>query len=69
MTNNDILRRIRYVFDFGDSTMISIFALADRTVTRAESDSMATIHASMPPDRCDYSPRSAPRPRPASSRS
>jgi len=36
MTNNDILRRIRYVFDFNDDKMISIFALADCKVTRAE---------------------------------
>ena len=36
MTNNDILRRIRYVFDFDDSKMISIFALVDHEVTRAE---------------------------------
>jgi uncharacterized protein YehS (DUF1456 family) len=36
MTNNDILRRIRYVFDYGDEKMISIFGLADRVVTRAE---------------------------------
>ena len=34
MTNNDILRRIRYVFDFNDRTMIAIFALAEREVTR-----------------------------------
>ncbi len=36
MNNNDILRRIRYVFDFGDTEMIAIFAHADRVVTRAE---------------------------------
>jgi uncharacterized protein YehS (DUF1456 family) len=29
MTNNDILRRVRYVFDFNDSKMMSIFNLAD----------------------------------------
>ncbi|MCK9174855.1 MAG: DUF1456 family protein [Desulforhopalus sp.] len=34
MTNNDILRRIRYIFDIDDSTMISIFGLADYQVTR-----------------------------------
>ena len=32
MTNNDILRRIRFIFDYGDSKMLSIFALADLTV-------------------------------------
>ena len=36
MTNNDILRRIRYIFDFSDSKMIAIFELADYEVTRAE---------------------------------
>jgi uncharacterized protein YehS (DUF1456 family) len=34
MTNNDILRRIRYVFDFNDAKMIAIFALADLNVRR-----------------------------------
>ena len=36
MTNNDILRRIRYVFDFNDTKMIAIFALADYKVTREQ---------------------------------
>jgi len=36
MTNNDILKRIRYIFDFSDDKMISIFALAQKEVTRAE---------------------------------
>ena len=36
MLNNDILRRIRYIFNLDDSTMIKIFALADHKVTRAE---------------------------------
>ena len=36
MTNNDVLRRIRYTFNFDDSKMIAIFALADLEVTRAE---------------------------------
>jgi len=35
MNNNDILRRIRYIFDFDDSKMIAIFSLADHKVTRA----------------------------------
>lgn len=34
MNNNDILRRIRYIFDFSDTKMIAIFALADRPVSR-----------------------------------
>jgi uncharacterized protein YehS (DUF1456 family) len=36
LPNNDILRRIRYVFDFDDSKMIGIFGLGGQTVTRAE---------------------------------
>ncbi|MDC1298892.1 DUF1456 family protein [Pseudomonadales bacterium] len=34
MTNNDILRRIRYAFDFSDTEMMAFFAAADLTVTR-----------------------------------
>lgn len=36
MTNNDILRRLRYTFDFNDSKMIKLFGLADHQVTRAQ---------------------------------
>ncbi|PCJ51095.1 MAG: hypothetical protein COA74_01135 [Gammaproteobacteria bacterium] len=36
MNNNDILRRIRYIFDFNDKKVISIFAAADLEVTREE---------------------------------
>ncbi|MCK5718930.1 MAG: DUF1456 family protein [Thiomargarita sp.] len=36
MTNNDVLRRIRYIFDFNDSKMIAIFGLADHQVTREQ---------------------------------
>ncbi len=36
MTHNDILRRIRYVFDFSDDKMIALFALADSEVTREQ---------------------------------
>lgn len=36
MTNNDILRRIRYLFDFNDTKMITIFGLADHEVTREQ---------------------------------
>jgi len=34
MTNNDILRRIRYILDFDDAKMIEIFAMADIKVRR-----------------------------------
>jgi len=33
---NDILRRIRYAFDFDDSKMIALFGSADYQVTRAQ---------------------------------
>ncbi|MDY0212537.1 MAG: DUF1456 family protein [Desulfuromonadaceae bacterium] len=36
MTNNDILRRIRYTFDLKDSTMLEIFSLADYKVTEEQ---------------------------------
>jgi len=36
MSNNDILRTLRYTFDFKDSEMIEIFALAGREVNRSE---------------------------------
>jgi len=36
VTNNDILRRIRYIFDFSDPKMMEIFALADHQVTREQ---------------------------------
>jgi len=34
MTNNDIFRRIRYIFDFSDQEVIHIFAQADCEVER-----------------------------------
>lgn len=36
MTNNDILRRLRYTFDFNDSKMMSIFELAGHSASREE---------------------------------
>lgn len=36
MNNNDVLKRIRYTFDYGDDQMIEIFALGNMEVTRAE---------------------------------
>lgn len=36
MDNNDILRRLRYTFDFSDSQMIKLFELAGVEVSRAE---------------------------------
>ncbi len=34
MTNNDVLRSIRYTFDISDSEMINIFSLAEHKVDR-----------------------------------
>ncbi|TAA47767.1 DUF1456 family protein [Corallincola spongiicola] len=36
MTNNDILRRLRYTFELNDSKMIKIFQLAELQVSRAQ---------------------------------
>lgn len=36
MTNNDVLRRVRYILDLNDTKMIAIFNQADYSVTRAE---------------------------------
>ena len=36
MTNNDVLRRLRYTFGYTDSKMISFFKLGNKDVSRAE---------------------------------
>jgi len=36
LDNNDVLRRTRFVFDFNDTKMISLFGLADLQVTREQ---------------------------------
>jgi len=36
MKNNDVLRRVRYTFNFDDSKMITLFGLAGLEVTRAQ---------------------------------
>ncbi len=36
MTNNDILRRIRYTFDYHESKMVAIFGLADYEVSQEQ---------------------------------
>lgn len=35
MTNNDIIRRLRYLFNYNDDKMVSLFKLADYDVERA----------------------------------
>lgn len=36
MINNDILRRVRYIFDYNDTKMIALFGLANHKVTREQ---------------------------------
>jgi uncharacterized protein YehS (DUF1456 family) len=36
MTNNDVFRRVRYIFDFDDDKMIALFALADQEVSKEQ---------------------------------
>ncbi len=36
MTNNDILRRIRYIFDFNDEKMMALFRSANHRATREQ---------------------------------
>ncbi|MFT5636498.1 MAG: hypothetical protein ACI89T_001966 [Cognaticolwellia sp.] len=36
LTNNDVLRRLRYTFNFNDQKVIAIFAAGDLTVTREQ---------------------------------
>lgn len=36
MTNNDVLRRIRFIFDFNDAKMMSLFGLTGHQVTREQ---------------------------------
>ena len=36
MKNNEVLRSLRYIFDFSDAKMVSIFALAGHQVTRLQ---------------------------------
>lgn len=36
MTNNDVLRRVRYIFEINDKTMKEIFALGQLEVTRVQ---------------------------------
>jgi len=36
LKNNEVLRSLRYIFDFSDAKMVSIFALAGHQVTRLQ---------------------------------
>ena len=36
MTNNDILKRLRYTFDFNDAQMMELFAMGGAEVSRAQ---------------------------------
>ena len=53
MTNNDIIRRLRYVFNFDDTNMISIFNLSDLTVTRAQISNWLKPDNDPDTEKCD----------------
>jgi len=53
MTNNDILRRIRYIFDYSDAQMIEIFALAGIKVRRGHVVSWLINEDEPSYQRCD----------------
>ena len=36
MTNNDIIRRVRYLFNFKDQQVVALFGLAEHTVTKTQ---------------------------------
>ena len=36
MINNDVLRRVRYIFDLSDKRMIALFKLGQKEMSRAE---------------------------------
>ena len=36
MTCNDVLRRLRYIFDYGDADMVTVFAAADHVATEEQ---------------------------------
>lgn len=53
MTNNDILRRLRYVFDFKDSEIVEIFALADKQVKRTDVSNWLKPDEDLAFQKCD----------------
>lgn len=53
MTNNDCLRRIRYILDFDDERMIAIFALAGREVDRRQVSAWLKQDDSSDFEECD----------------
>ena len=36
MTSNDVLRRLRYILDYGDADMVAVFAAADHVATEEQ---------------------------------
>jgi len=36
MTSNDVLGRLRYIFDYGDAEMVAVFAAADHAATEEQ---------------------------------
>lgn len=55
MDRNDVMRRIRYIYNFSDSKMITLFALADLEVTREQVS--AWLKKDNDPDYIICSPR------------
>jgi len=53
VNNNDVLRRLRYAFDFSDDRMIALFALADHKASRAEISSWLKKEEDPDYRRCD----------------
>jgi len=53
MTNNQILRRIRYTFNLSDSKIISIFKLVDYPATRSEISDWLKKEDNPAYQRCD----------------
>ena len=49
MTCNDVLIRLRYMFDYSDTEMVSVFAAADHVVTEEQVKNwLAAPHIAIP---------------------
>ena len=53
VTNNDILRRIRYILDCSDQQMITIFSLADYEITRADMSNLLKVDSDVNFNACN----------------
>lgn len=52
MNNHDILRRIRYVFDFSDTKVLELFQLGGQTVTQAQASEWLSAKDESDTDLC-----------------